>query len=388
MDKPFLTFEQQINKLTTEKNLIINNNSYALEVLSSISYYDLINGYKELYQQNDKFIPGLGIEQLFTTHIFNKNIQGVIVKYAGYVENSFKTILSYVIAQNISQIETEYLDPKNYKYNRDAEKRKHLRNLLEDTLKLCNETYDTPTSHYRNTKDHVPPWILFKNVTFSSITDIYKNLKPRDKKDLFAHIRLLSNSKVDDNHKAEVLLSALNIVRKFRNKAAHNLNFTQYRKPLNKQTNIIFKNTLLYENELNKTFNNIWGLILSIIILLNNKYLEYNFLSELSMYMEVYGTDMSNLYCSMTGIPIDYKKRFELYMNTINLTNEQCNQNEENSTLKNIYSDIATTSELNNLTETIVPDEWDKKMLADIESNPECKELFSADEAMKQLGLE
>lgn len=38
--------------------------------------------------------------------------------------------------------------------------------------------------------------------------------------------------------------------------------------------------------------------------------------------------------------------------------------------------------------ETVVPDEWDKKMLADIENNPDCKEFVSADEAMKQLGLQ
>ena len=119
-----------------------------------------------MYQKDDVFIPGLGIEQLFATHIFNKNIQGVIVKYAGYAENSFKTILSYVISKNISEKETEYLNPKNYKYSNDKDKRQHLRNLLNDTLKLCNETHDTPTSHYRNTKDHIPPWILFKNVSY------------------------------------------------------------------------------------------------------------------------------------------------------------------------------------------------------------------------------
>lgn len=37
--------------------------------------------------------------------------------------------------------------------------------------------------------------------------------------------------------------------------------------------------------------------------------------------------------------------------------------------------------------ETVAPDEWDKKMLADIETNPDCKEFVSSDEAMKELGL-
>lgn len=37
--------------------------------------------------------------------------------------------------------------------------------------------------------------------------------------------------------------------------------------------------------------------------------------------------------------------------------------------------------------ETITPDEWDLKMLADIEKTPDCKEFISAEDAMKELGL-
>lgn len=37
--------------------------------------------------------------------------------------------------------------------------------------------------------------------------------------------------------------------------------------------------------------------------------------------------------------------------------------------------------------ETITPDEWDLKMLADIKTNPDCKEFISADETMKELNL-
>lgn len=348
LDKPFLTFEEQINKLINEKHLIINDRDYALEALSSISYYDLVNGYKDLYQKDDVFIPGLGIEQLFTTHIFNKNIQGVIVKYAGYAENSFKTILSYVIAKNISEKETEYLNPKNYKYSNDTDKRQHLRTLLNNTLKLCNETHDTPTSHYRSTKDYIPPWILFKNVSFSSTTDIYKYLKTKDKKDMFTYFRLLSASNIDDEAKANVLLSALNIVRKFRNKATHNLDFVKYRSPLFHSANHIFENTLLYTNEINKTYDDIWGLILSMIILLNNKYLEYGFLNELFTYLNSYGSDMSGLYCRMTGIPIDYQRRFELYISTLTASSTDYNQAEppfNAAILQNTYSDVAATSE-------------------------------------------
>ena len=37
--------------------------------------------------------------------------------------------------------------------------------------------------------------------------------------------------------------------------------------------------------------------------------------------------------------------------------------------------------------ESVTPDEWDLKMLQDIEDNPDCHEFVSADNTMKELGL-
>lgn len=45
-----------------------------------------------------------------------------------------------------------------------------------------------------------------------------------------------------------------------------------------------------------------------------------------------------------------------------------------------------TLNSWNNI-ETVSPDEWDMKMLSDINSDPDCQEFISSDEAMKELGL-
>lgn len=37
--------------------------------------------------------------------------------------------------------------------------------------------------------------------------------------------------------------------------------------------------------------------------------------------------------------------------------------------------------------ESVSPDEWDLKMIHDIENNPDCHEFISSDDAMKELGL-
>lgn len=44
MAKPFLSFEDQLNKLENEKGLVINNRIYAEKKLREIGYFGLIEG--------------------------------------------------------------------------------------------------------------------------------------------------------------------------------------------------------------------------------------------------------------------------------------------------------------------------------------------------------
>lgn len=37
--------------------------------------------------------------------------------------------------------------------------------------------------------------------------------------------------------------------------------------------------------------------------------------------------------------------------------------------------------------ETVTPDDWDRKMLVEIKSDPDCKTFVSSEDAMKELGL-
>lgn len=50
MAKIFFTYEQQLNKLQQEKNLIIPDTDAAKLTLEKLSYYSLIGGYKELFK--------------------------------------------------------------------------------------------------------------------------------------------------------------------------------------------------------------------------------------------------------------------------------------------------------------------------------------------------
>ena len=46
MSKPFLTYDQQLDKLQNEKKLQIHDRAAAKEILKNIGYFSLIGGYK------------------------------------------------------------------------------------------------------------------------------------------------------------------------------------------------------------------------------------------------------------------------------------------------------------------------------------------------------
>ena len=80
-DKPFKTYKEQIEILKNKYKLNIKNENFALELLSTISYYDLINGSKESFFEKDSeiFEENTDIIDLFLFKILDKNIQNTIV---------------------------------------------------------------------------------------------------------------------------------------------------------------------------------------------------------------------------------------------------------------------------------------------------------------------
>ena len=67
----------------------------------TVSYYDLVNGYKEVFIKNKVYIKNTSIEDLFAFWYLDKRVQALTIKYSLIIETIFKQKLSYVIAKNI-----------------------------------------------------------------------------------------------------------------------------------------------------------------------------------------------------------------------------------------------------------------------------------------------
>lgn len=147
-DKPFKDFDEQI-KILVKRNIIIKDIPFAKHVLNTVSYYKLINGYKESLLVNDSneetFKDGITIEFLYDLHIFDITLQSILFKYILAIETSLKTKISYLIAKKYGVFERNYLSSQDYISS--GNKRKLRAAVLNELNLDKDETMYTPTKY-------------------------------------------------------------------------------------------------------------------------------------------------------------------------------------------------------------------------------------------------
>lgn len=313
--KPFRTWDQQIERLKTKYDLKIEDDNFARRALSSMSYYDLVNGYSECFMKDGKYTEAIFIEYLYSFYHFDRTFQNALFQYSIYIENFFKTALSYVVAESFGIYQKEYLNQKNYVNPKNQKRRRKRTQLLEKLHKTYNpenKYLDNPTKHYVETKNHVPPWILFKNVSFSNAIDLYSFLKSKEK----YKVRNIVSPGVE----AEAFKNSLTVVRKYRNAIAHNLKFVTYRSGVNYIPSVLSIDKLRpFINVENLKNDSPYNLILAIVLLLNDAYLLNELYESLFITITRFTRDPRQIllfqdYSRITGIPINILEIFEAFI--------------------------------------------------------------------------
>ena len=179
--KPFLTYEQQLHKLTDEKQLIINNREFAEEKLRDIGYFALIGGYKEPFR-----------DAMTRVYLENTTFEDI---YAVYGE-----------------MQTHYLDTASYNYVRSNQRGIDKLIRMLDGLALTNTDYDYIV-HQRNVYQNVPLWVLINAMTFGQISKMYSFLTSRIQSKISKNFKKVNERELEQYLKVLVL---------YRNVCAHN----------------------------------------------------------------------------------------------------------------------------------------------------------------------
>ena len=319
-DKPFKTYDEQHQKLVSDYKIISIDKDFEIEILKTFSYYNIINGYKEIFISNGIFKNGVTISNIIELSIHEKYFLTTLFKYSTYVEEFFKVKLAYSIGKNNTEYHMEYLKDKYYAI---PKKRRAKFISTVDKIKKSFNTKDQPTKHYMDNHNHTPPWILFKNVYFNNVIDLFTFLKPSMEKEVLDDYSLFANLNVGLNLKSKNFKKMLTIVRKFRNKIAHNAKVFNYRVELDDEIihheiqGILPAYFLSFKDIKNGIGRiDLFAMIFSIIVLLDNKLIRYLFLQELKnsiigIKQSIYG----NKYLSLANLPLDIEKRIDSMIN-------------------------------------------------------------------------
>ena len=314
-DKPFKTYQQQIQHLIDDYGLNISDVAFAEHALKTMSYYDLINGYQDVLLVNGKYRPHISIEFLYTFHLFDKGFQNIFFARIMFIENYFKSLLAHCVSENFGVDQSDYLDKRNYNY---ASKQIIFADLKRDITSIYQQHYPpTPTRFYKLNHNHIPPWILFKNISFGNSINLFRVLKSKQKNALANE--MLPGTAIPRSAKIDFLISGLNLIRQCRNMIAHNLKFVTFH---GNAKNSLKRSTLiaLLPSELTSTdqgyphlgVNDLYAVFLFIYEILNTPYLKYLFLEEVIRYISP-PTDgnipLFEQYSDITGLPHDLLNR-------------------------------------------------------------------------------
>ena len=212
--KPFITYEQQMDKLQNEKNLIISDKDFAESVLKRIGYFSLIGGYKKLLSNltTRKYKDNTTFEEVVALYTLDENLRSVFLKYLLKIEQAMCSMLSYYFTEKHGELQSEYLSMSNYDQN--PKKTNTLTKLVSALQYIALKSNDHLfVCHHRNKHGNVPLWVLANVLTFGNISKMFQ---------CYTNDLQFRISKNFSNVNEKELVQYLKVLTKFRNVCAHN----------------------------------------------------------------------------------------------------------------------------------------------------------------------
>ena len=292
--------EQQI-EILKEKGLIIKDTALGKQILQHFNFFDIIKVYKNLFIVNNVFVKNTTIEKVFLFYHYDRGIQNILFKYSVYIERIFKNRLAEILSQEIGITKQEYLNIENYTV------RNNNNLILNNTLKEIRDI--------EGISEH--PIILLKKITFSTTINLYNFLNEKLKEKM-----IYFNYKDNEKQQAKNLFrNSLYIIRRYRNEIAHSMDFINYRaeryiifRYLKKILNEYGYIKLMNKNDYSKRqrgSNDIFSMILSIILLLGNEFLRIEMLKELEMFINKENKEKFKSYAEITNLPDNFLDRLQ-----------------------------------------------------------------------------
>lgn len=333
-DKPFKTFDELVDLLQIKHGLAVPDREVAKQILQCTPYYDLVNGYKDIFMTNDQYDPAIDFTDLYLTHILDRDFQNVLFELSVIVEDYFKNILAYVVAGSFGVDESAYLSFDHYLSLHAAGTRHEIRRdkVIPSLRHIARCSLDNPTLYYRTRHNHIPPWILLKNTTFSLSSNLLTLLKRPQKQQV---LRFMLPIDGNWDQQFPILLYTLTLVRKCRNTIAHNLKFTSFsgRRYMNNLDKSLLRQlipeVLLRDSELDGMMylDGVYGYLILSLCLIPDRISKYVIINRLFNVidsnpllagdMQSIGDRVKSYYFRGIRVPLDFRERLSSYVKSL-----------------------------------------------------------------------
>lgn len=228
--KEFKTFNQQLTILRS-RGMIVPTDGSPKRFLEQENYYNVINGYKDLFLCKDNqgnaivpetYLTNTHFNELKALFLFDRELRFLFLKYLLIFENSFKTTISYEFSQKYPKANS-YLEIANY---RDDDPK----GVLKQISILTKTIHDNvgakgAIKHYIEEHGSVPLWVLVNYLTIGNLSYLYSALKDSEKNAIAKYY----SDKYEKQYRptntlrisSEDMESALKIFNLVRNQCAH-----------------------------------------------------------------------------------------------------------------------------------------------------------------------
>ncbi|EOD00459.1 Abi family protein [Caldisalinibacter kiritimatiensis] len=241
-------------------------------ILENINYYNLINGYKELFiltpgtaTSEEKYKRGAKFSEIYALYKkFDRELRMIFLKRILIVENQIKSQIAYEFSKKYGH--DNYLKTSNFDLTRgDTKQLKKIVNLIKTVQSDIARQVDKhgAINHYMSEYGYIPLWVLVNILSLGTISYFYSCMKQTDRQNISRIYRI---SDAD-------LRSILGILTLCRNKCAHDERLYDFRSHIYIRTNSIHRSLsipMMYGRP--KCGNkDLFAVLITLKILLKNK---------------------------------------------------------------------------------------------------------------------
>ena len=227
-----LTINQQLDRLKAH-NIIVDNDVYAMDVLSRINYYRL-SGYALQFRTNKNSShcnSGTTFQSICDIYLFDEELRNCLRLYIEKAEVRCRTVISYIFSChncNVYPYDQHY-DPALFTNQKGYKE-------VMDSIKTAKKYYqDSPVVRHHKQKysGKMPLWVIVELLSFSNLSKLYNSMHQNDKNLISSAMN--TGPKALENH-----LHCLSVLR---NKCAHaaRLYYSEFNPPARFNTSFLRK---------------------------------------------------------------------------------------------------------------------------------------------------